>query len=57
MGAKIYGPTIIGPNCKVSGEISNSIFLGYSNKAHDGFLGHSIIGEWCNIGARVVTLI
>ena len=51
MGAKIYGPTIIGPNCKVSGEISNSIFLGYSNKAHDGFLGHSIIGEWCNIGA------
>ena len=51
MGAKIYGPTIIGPYCKISGEVSNSIFLGYSNKAHDGFLGHSIIGEWCNIGA------
>ena len=51
MGAKIYGPTVIGPYCKVGGEVSNSIFLGYSNKAHDGFLGHSIIGEWCNIGA------
>ena len=51
MGAKIYGPTVIGPYCKIGGEVSNSIFLGYSNKAHDGFLGHSIIGEWCNIGA------
>ncbi len=51
MGAKIYGPTVIGPHCKIGGEVSNSIFLGYSNKAHDGFLGHSIIGEWCNIGA------
>ena len=51
MGAKIYGPTVIGPNCKIGGEISNCIFLGHSNKAHDGFLGHSIIGEWCNIGA------
>ena len=51
MGAKIYGPTVIGPYCKIGGEVSHSIFLGYSNKAHDGFLGHSIIGEWCNIGA------
>jgi len=51
MGAKIYGPTVIGPYCKIGGEVSNSIFLGYSNKAHDGFLGHSIVGEWCNIGA------
>ena len=51
MGAKIYGPTIIGPYCKIGGEVSNCIFLGYSNKSHDGFLGHSIIGEWCNIGA------
>lgn len=51
MGAKIYGPTIIGPYCKIAGEVTNTIFLGYSNKAHDGFLGHSIIGEWCNIGA------
>jgi UDP-N-acetylglucosamine diphosphorylase/glucosamine-1-phosphate N-acetyltransferase len=51
MGAKIYGPTTIGPHCKVGGEVSNSIFHGYSNKAHDGFLGNSIIGEWCNLGA------
>ena len=51
MGAKIYGPTVIGPHCKIGGEVSNCIFLGFSNKAHDGFLGHSIIGEWCNIGA------
>ena len=51
MGAKIYGPTVIGPYCKIGGEVSNSIFLGYSNKSHDGFLGDSIIGEWCNIGA------
>ncbi len=51
MGAKIYGPTTIGPHSKVGGEINNSVIFGYSNKAHDGFLGNSIIGEWCNIGA------
>lgn len=51
MGAKIYGPTAIGPHCKVGGEVNNSIFNGYSNKAHDGFLGNAVIGEWCNIGA------
>jgi UDP-N-acetylglucosamine diphosphorylase/glucosamine-1-phosphate N-acetyltransferase len=51
MGAKIYGPTTIGPHCKVGGEINNSVFFGYSNKAHDGFMGQSVIGEWCNIGA------
>ena len=51
MGAKIYGPVIIGPHCKIGGEVSNSIFLGFSNKAHEGFLGDSIVGEWCNIGA------
>lgn len=51
MGAKIYGPTTIGPVSKVGGEINNSIFQGYSNKAHDGFLGNSVIGEWCNLGA------
>lgn len=51
MGAKIYGPTTIGPHCKVGGEINNSVIFGYSNKAHDGFLGNSVIGEWCNIGA------
>lgn len=51
MGAKIYGPTTIGPECKVGGEISNSILQGYSNKGHDGFIGNSLIGEWCNLGA------
>ncbi len=55
MGAKIYGPTTIGPHCKVGGEVSNSIIQGYSNKAHDGFLGNSIIGEWCNLGADTNT--
>ncbi len=51
MGAKIYGATTIGPHCKVGGEVNNSVFFGYSNKAHDGFLGNSVIGEWCNLGA------
>ena len=51
MGAKIYGATTIGPYCKVGGEISNSLFQAYSNKGHDGFLGNSLVGEWCNFGA------
>ncbi len=51
MGAKIYGPTCIGPRCVVGGEVNSSVIIGYSNKAHDGFLGHAIIGEWCNLGA------
>lgn len=51
IGAKIYGPTTIGPYSKVGGEVNNSVIFGYSNKAHDGFLGNSVIGEWCNIGA------
>jgi UDP-N-acetylglucosamine diphosphorylase/glucosamine-1-phosphate N-acetyltransferase len=51
MGAKIYGPTTIGPQCKVGGEVNNSVFFGFSNKAHDGFLGNSVIAEWCNLGA------
>jgi UDP-N-acetylglucosamine diphosphorylase/glucosamine-1-phosphate N-acetyltransferase len=51
MGAKIYGPTTIGPWCKVGGEVNNVVFFAYSNKGHDGFLGNSVIGEWCNIGA------
>jgi len=51
MGAKIYGPTTIGPHCKVGGEVNNSVFFSYSNKAHDGFLGNSVLGEWCNLGA------
>jgi hypothetical protein len=51
MGAKIYGATTIGPHCRVGGEVSNVIFYAYSNKGHDGFLGNSILGEWCNLGA------
>jgi len=51
MGAKIYGPTTIGPYSKVGGEINNSVLLANSNKGHDGFLGNSVIGEWCNLGA------
>jgi UDP-N-acetylglucosamine diphosphorylase/glucosamine-1-phosphate N-acetyltransferase len=51
MGAKIYGPTTLGPYCKVGGEVNNSVFFGYSSKSHDGFLGNSVIGEWCNLGA------
>jgi len=51
MGTKIYGATTVGKNCKVGGEVSNSVFMGNSNKGHDGFLGNSILGEWCNIGA------
>lgn len=55
MGAKIYGPTTIGPHCKVGGEVSNSVIMGFSNKAHDGFVGNSVIGEWCNLGADTNT--
>lgn len=51
MGAKIYGDTSIGPHCKVGGEVSNSVMIGFSNKGHDGFMGNSVIGEWCNWGA------
>ena len=51
MGAKIYGGTTVGVKCTVGGEIKNSILQGYSNKAHDGYLGNSVIGEWCNLGA------
>jgi UDP-N-acetylglucosamine diphosphorylase/glucosamine-1-phosphate N-acetyltransferase len=51
MGAKIYGATTIGPHCRVGGEVSNSILFAYSSKGHEGFLGNSVLGEWCNIGA------
>tara|TARA_R110000868_G_scaffold144150_2_gene362943 strand:- start:13369 stop:14544 length:1176 start_codon:yes stop_codon:yes gene_type:complete len=51
LGAKIYGPTTVGPYCKVGGEINNSVLFAYSNKGHDGFLGNAVLGEWCNIGA------
>jgi len=55
LGSKIYGATTIGPQCKVGGEVSNSVFYGFSNKAHDGFVGNSLIGEWCNLGADTNT--
>lgn len=51
MGANIYGPTTIGPYCKIGGEVKNSVVMSYSNKAHAGYLGNSVIGEWCNLGA------
>ena len=51
MGTKVYGATSVGPFCKVGGEVNNSVLFGYSNKGHEGFLGNSVLGEWCNIGA------
>lgn len=51
MGAKIYGATTIGPSCTIGGELKNVIFIGNSNKGHEGYLGDSVIGEWCNFGA------
>ena len=54
MATKIYGATTIGTHCKVGGEINNVVMHPYSNKAHDGFLGNSVIGSWCNLGAGCV---
>lgn len=51
LGTKVYGATTLGPYCVGGGEIKNSVLFGYSNKAHDGYLGDSVIGEWCNMGA------
>jgi UDP-N-acetylglucosamine diphosphorylase/glucosamine-1-phosphate N-acetyltransferase len=51
MGTRIYGATTIGPYCLAGGEIKNSVMMGFSNKAHDGYLGDSVLGEWCNLGA------
>ena len=51
MGAKIYGMTSVGPYAKVGGEINNSVIFANSSKGHEGYLGNSVIGEWCNIGA------
>ncbi len=51
MGTKLYGATTIGPYSVAGGEIKNSVIFGYSNKSHDGYLGDSVIGEWCNMGA------
>ncbi|NAY90602.1 glucose-1-phosphate thymidylyltransferase [Muricauda sp. JGD-17] len=55
MGAKIYGPTTAGPYCKLGGEVNNAVLFAYSNKGHDGFLGNSVLGEWCNLGADTNT--
>lgn len=51
LSTKIYGATTVGPHSKVGGEVNNSVVFGYSNKGHDGFLGNSVLGEWCNLGA------
>lgn len=51
LGTKLYGGTTIGPHSKVGGEVNNIVIFGYSNKGHDGFVGNSVIGEWCNLGA------
>ena len=55
LGAKIYGPTTVGPHSKVGGEVNNAVLFGYSNKGHEGFLGNSVLGEWCNLGADTNT--
>ncbi|MGY3793545.1 GlmU family protein [uncultured Aquimarina sp.] len=55
MGAKIYGGTTVGPFSKIGGEVSNSVIFGYSNKGHDGFIGNTVLGEWCNLGADTNT--
>ena len=52
MGAKIYGPSVVGPCCKVGGELNNVNLHSYSNKGHDGYLGNAVIGQWCNLGAN-----
>lgn len=55
LGSKIQGDTTIGPHSKVGGEVSNTVIFGYSNKVHDGFIGNTVIGEWCNLGADTNT--
>lgn len=55
MGSRIYGPTTVGPFSKVGGEVTNSVIFAYSNKGHDGYLGNSVLGEWCNLGADTNT--
>ncbi|SHI58453.1 GlmU family protein [Aquimarina spongiae] len=55
MGAKIYGGTTVGPHSKIGGEVNNSVIFGYSNKGHDGFIGNTVLGEWCNLGADTNT--
>jgi UDP-N-acetylglucosamine diphosphorylase/glucosamine-1-phosphate N-acetyltransferase len=57
--AKLLGgfirASVIGPDCRVHGEVSASVFLGYANKSHDGFIGHSVVGHWVNLGALTTT--
>jgi UDP-N-acetylglucosamine diphosphorylase/glucosamine-1-phosphate N-acetyltransferase len=55
LGTKVYGASTLGPHCKVGGEINNVVMQAYSNKGHEGFLGNSVIGEWCNLGADTNT--
>jgi UDP-N-acetylglucosamine diphosphorylase/glucosamine-1-phosphate N-acetyltransferase len=55
MGSKIYGATTVGPHSRIGGEVKNAVLFSYSNKGHEGFLGDSVIGEWCNIGADTNT--
>ncbi|MBA6151272.1 GlmU family protein [Gelidibacter maritimus] len=55
MGAKVYGPTTVGPYSKIGGEVNNSVLFSHANKGHEGFLGNSVIGEWCNLGADTNT--
>ncbi len=55
LGTKIYGAVTLGPHCKAGGEVNNAVFQAYSNKGHDGFVGNSLIGEWCNLGADTNT--
>jgi UDP-N-acetylglucosamine diphosphorylase/glucosamine-1-phosphate N-acetyltransferase len=55
MGTKVYGPTTVGPHSKIGGEVGNSVIFGYSNKGHEGYMGNSVLGEWCNIGADTNT--
>lgn len=55
LGTKVYGPTTVGPHSKIGGEVNNSVIFGYANKGHEGFLGNSVIGEWCNLGADTNT--
>jgi UDP-N-acetylglucosamine diphosphorylase/glucosamine-1-phosphate N-acetyltransferase len=51
LATKVYGPTTVGPHCRIGGEVNNVVMQAYSNKGHDGFLGNAVIGEWCNLGA------
>jgi len=55
MGAKLYGANTVGDHCKIGGELGNSVFWGYSNKGHEGYVGNSVVGQWCNFGADTNT--